>query len=79
MRLWEGRKLIRRKAEDKAGAASQPAWFFDREEPVSNHGEEQSREVSHVGDAAKGEEERGERRFLGCTTITAVSYTHVPT
>lgn len=55
MRLWEGRKLIRRKAEDKAGAAKS-AWFFDREEPVSNHGEEQSREVSHVG---KGRREEG--------------------
>lgn len=65
MRLWEGRKLIRRKAEDKAGAASQPAWFFDREEPVSNHGEEQSREMSHVGDAAKGEEKRGEEEERG--------------
>lgn len=36
---------------------SQPARF-DREEPVSNHGEERSQEVSHVGYAAKGEEER---------------------
>lgn len=80
MRLWEGRKLIRRKAEDKAGAAksaglvlrSRRTGFQPRRRTIPR-GEPRRR----CGKGRRGE--RRERRFLGCTTITAVSYTHVPT